>query len=65
MINLIPTSVIDDYVIITPMIMAPIITTMVVIIITTIYANCHNCCKSKPGRVIPVIIRWSIRHIGR
>ena len=63
MINLVPIACINDYVIITT-VMAAIITTMIAIMIGTINTNCHNCCKSKPGRIISVIIRRSIGHIS-
>ena len=45
--------------------MITITTTMVISMITTIYANCHNrkCCKI--GWIISVIIRWIIGHISR
>jgi len=65
MINLIPAPVVDDHVIITTMIMATIVTTMVIPVIATVYTNCHNGCKSKPGRVVSIVIRRIIGHIGR
>jgi hypothetical protein len=69
MINLIPVAGINDNVITTMIvttttIMTTIISTMVTPMIGTINANGHNRCKSKPGRIIPVIIRRIIGHVG-
>ena len=65
MINLIPVSIINNHVIITAVVMATIIAPMMIPVITAVYANCHNGCKSKPGRIISVSIRWIIRYISR
>jgi hypothetical protein len=46
-------------------IMAPIISTMMIIIIMAINANRHHGKCSKIGRIKSVIIRWNIGHIYR
>ena len=69
MINLIPVPGINDNVITamiitTTTIMTTIITTMITPMIGTINTNGHHCCKSKPGRIISVILGRIIGHIG-
>jgi hypothetical protein len=41
------------------------ITAMVIVVIMTINANCHNRKGCKIRRIKPIIIRWIIGHIRR
>ena len=65
MIYIIPVPGIDNYIIVTTVIMTTIISTMVAPMVTAIYTNCHNSCKSKPGGIISIIIRRDVGNIGR
>ena len=64
MINLIAVAGIDHYIIITTVVMTTIITSMITIMVGSVNAHGHYCCKSKIGWIIAIIVRWIIRHIG-
>ena len=62
MINIIPVPIINDYCISTT-IMASVISTVVIIIITAINPNCYNGSKCKIRWIISVMIRRVIGYV--
>ena len=65
MINIVPVPVVDNYIVVPSVIMASVIASMTIVMVTAIYSHCHNSCKSKPGRIISIIVRRHIWNIGR
>ena len=65
MVNIVPVAGIDDYVIVSTVIVTTIITTVISPMVGTINTDRHHGCKAEPGRIIPIVVRWNIRHIGR
>ena len=65
MINLIPVSGINNYVVVTAMIMTTIITTMITPVIGPINTNSHYRKSCKIRWIKSVIIGWIIRYVGR
>ena len=63
MIDIVPAPIVNNYIIIPAVVMPSVITSMTIVMVTTIYANRHNSCKSKPRWIIAIVVRRCIRNI--